>query len=138
MARQEVQLQVYWAIAEAAGLHDALWQDAQMQRLPTGGGGLGERMHRVYHTLLAQHDAVLLLGMDSPQNTPDHLLQAAHWLQEAGHWSLARRVMAVFTCWAVIVRCRCPTGPRLPTVQQIPCNNSRLPCLRNGFITCRH
>ncbi len=75
------ELSTYWAIAEVPGLSHPLWQTAGMARLHTGEGGLGERLCHVYNTLLAQHDFVLLLGMDSPQNTVANLLAAAAYLR---------------------------------------------------------
>jgi glycosyltransferase A (GT-A) superfamily protein (DUF2064 family) len=63
----------YWAVAERDGLcrwsdRPALWQ---------GEGGLGSRMSRIYEDLLAHHGAVLLIGADSPQVTPEQLRGAA-------------------------------------------------------------
>lgn len=54
----------YWALAEQESLHLPEWQC--FNTLWTGNGNLGERLHHVYSTLLAQHDAVILIGTDSP------------------------------------------------------------------------
>ena len=55
----------YWAVAEENGLTDPLWQE--FTALWTGEGGLGERQHHIYETLLKKHDRVLLIGADAPQ-----------------------------------------------------------------------
>ena len=81
-AAQAMELSCYWAVGEQQGLVHPLWQSRFMQRLHTGEGGLGERMHYVYNTLLQTHDAVLLVGIDSPQNSVGHLLDAADYLRQ--------------------------------------------------------
>lgn len=81
-AAQAMALSCYWAVGERQGLVHPLWQSGFMQRLHTGEGGLGERMHYVYSTLLQTHDAVLLVGIDSPQNSVEHLLDAADYLRQ--------------------------------------------------------
>lgn len=55
----------YWAVAEENGLSDPLWQD--FAALWTGEGGLGERQHHIYETLLQKHERVVLIGSDAPQ-----------------------------------------------------------------------
>ncbi|TAN08246.1 MAG: glycosyltransferase [Rhodanobacteraceae bacterium] len=67
-------LQPCWAIAEKAALDDPLWRG--LPRLWQGEGGLGARLHRVYTTLLARHERVLLVGADAPQLTLGLLLRA--------------------------------------------------------------
>lgn len=80
-AAADIELHAYWAVGEAKGVQHPLWQTDGMRRMHTGEGGLGERMCHVYNTLLAEYDFVLLLGMDSPQNTPANLLRAAEYLR---------------------------------------------------------
>lgn len=80
-AAQDITLHAYWAVGETAGLNHSLWQVEGMACMHTGEGGLGERMCHVYNTLLADYDFVMLLGMDSPQNTPVNLLAAASYLR---------------------------------------------------------
>lgn len=65
----------YWAVAEENGVNDPLWQD--FKPLWTGEGGLGERQHHIYETLLQTHDRVLLIGADAPQIFKDSLQQAS-------------------------------------------------------------
>jgi hypothetical protein len=71
---QSTGVSVYWAVAEESGLSDPMWQD--FKALWTGEGGLGERQHRIYETLLQKHDRVLLIGADAPQISTDILEQA--------------------------------------------------------------
>jgi len=73
---------VHWAVAEPAAIaHDA-WHG--MPVLDQGEGGLGERMAHVYATLLAAHDAAMLIGADTPQLSADLLGEAADWLRQRG------------------------------------------------------
>ncbi len=64
----------YWALAE----HDSLllpeWQC--FNTLWTGEGELGDRLHHVYSTLLTKHEAVIMIGTDSPA-LPSSLLHDA-------------------------------------------------------------
>ncbi len=76
-ARQS-EIKAYFAVAEEAGLNHYFWQD-----LPTlwqGEGGLGERMAKVYQSLLDKHDFVILVGADIPQITSSEFEQAEFWL----------------------------------------------------------
>lgn len=68
------QIRPFWSVAEPDGRDDPLWS-----AFPVVGqedGGLGERMHHVYAELLTRHDAVFLLGADSPQLNVEELTQA--------------------------------------------------------------
>lgn len=73
-------LQAYWAVGEEQGMESPRWQN--LPCVHTGEGGLGQRLHHVYSTLLKQHDYVLLLGADSPQLSPQHLINAAEFLEK--------------------------------------------------------
>ena len=64
----------YWAVAEEKGLTDPLWLG--FPALYTGEGGLGERQHYIYQTLLDNYGRVLLIGADAPQISKDTLEQA--------------------------------------------------------------
>lgn len=64
----------YWAVAEEKGLTDPLWLG--LPSLHTGEGGLGERQHYIYETLLPNYERVLLIGADAPQISRDILEQA--------------------------------------------------------------
>nr|CAA6825843.1 MAG: Unknown protein [uncultured Thiotrichaceae bacterium] len=82
-AEQGIELSCYWAVGEVIGVEHPMWLSDTMQRMHTGEGGLGERMHHVYSTLLEQHDFVVLMGIDSPQNSVENLLDAAEFLVQA-------------------------------------------------------
>lgn len=71
-------LPVYWAVAEAEGMQDPLWQG--FPRLGQGRGGLGARMARVHGELVRRHGAGVLIGADLPQIAARHLASAAAWL----------------------------------------------------------
>lgn len=58
-------LTAYWAVAEEDGLQHPMWSG--LQRIGQGTGGLGTRLHTVYHQLRQRHSRVLLIGADSPQ-----------------------------------------------------------------------
>lgn len=70
----------FWAVAEQHGLEHSAWRN--MDRLWTGEGGLGERLHHVYSTLRQNHDTVLLIGTDCPQLCVRHIEKAMAWLEK--------------------------------------------------------
>lgn len=102
-------LQAYWAVAENAALDDPLWRN--LPQLWQGEGSLGERLHRVYATLLVRHERVLLVGVDAPQLTQELLLQACDALTDAatpcvigeahdgGFWLFGGRVPIAHEIW---------------------------------------
>lgn len=70
----------YWALAEAEGPTHPMW--SKKRTLWTGEGDLGHRLHHIYSTLHAQADAVILMGTDSPQLTPDLILNIVHMFRD--------------------------------------------------------
>ncbi|QDT17766.1 TIGR04282 family arsenosugar biosynthesis glycosyltransferase [Alienimonas californiensis] len=68
-------LDVIWAVAEPDAVDDPFW--AGRRTVGQGTGGLGERLHTVYSSLIAERPAVLLIGCDSPHHTPERLLRPA-------------------------------------------------------------
>ncbi|HVS56819.1 MAG TPA: DUF2064 domain-containing protein [Casimicrobiaceae bacterium] len=69
-----IELTPYWAVAEHAALTHPDWRE-----FPTvwqGHGELGDRLEHVYSGLLARHERVLLIGVDSPQISSAHLAEA--------------------------------------------------------------
>lgn len=80
VARSRGQLTPYWAVAENEGLTSPFWSG--FERIWQGEGGLGERLDRVYSTLLEKHNSVLLMGADSPQLRGNVLLEAMALLQK--------------------------------------------------------
>ncbi len=79
-AERDITLFCYWAIGEEQGVSHPMWQG--LERMYTGSGGLGERMHHVYSTLLQNHDFAVLMGVDSPQHSVANLLEAVEYLQQ--------------------------------------------------------
>lgn len=71
-------LTAYWAVAEDLDRAGGAWPGLAL--LAQGEGELGARMGRVHAALLAQHDFALLLGADTPQLDPAHLVEAMDWL----------------------------------------------------------
>jgi len=71
---------VYWAIAEAEGLTHPWWKG--FLTISQGNGDLGERLHKVYDKLMQNHDAVLLMGADSPQLSQDVFWESINRLKE--------------------------------------------------------
>lgn len=71
---QQVNSNIFWAVAEKEGIDNPLWQD--FDTIYTGEGGLGPRQHHIYSTLLLQHDRVCLIGADTPQISSDILQNA--------------------------------------------------------------
>lgn len=57
-------LQVYWAVAERAGVSAERWADFPV--IFQGEGGLGARLDFVYRELLSRHQFVCFIGADSP------------------------------------------------------------------------
>jgi glycosyltransferase A (GT-A) superfamily protein (DUF2064 family) len=75
---------VYWVIAEASALDDPSWREfPRIVQTEHDGKGLGERMGRVHSELVARHGAGLLIGVDTPQMSPAHLIRAINWIDHA-------------------------------------------------------
>lgn len=73
------QITPYWAIAEKEGVASEMWQN--LDPIWTGEGDLGQRLDYVYRALMAKHDYVMMIGSDSPQLSPEAILDAAVKLQ---------------------------------------------------------
>lgn len=65
---------VYWAVAEKEGLNHPMYNS--FPRIWTEEGDLGERIYHVFEELFTQHEQVIIMGSDSPQITPEYVLQA--------------------------------------------------------------
>ncbi len=71
-------MDAYWAVAEAAAVHQERWTG--LPTIAQGAGGLGERMAQVYNQVRRDHHAAILIGADSPQLPASALEAAAAWL----------------------------------------------------------
>lgn len=71
----------YWAIAEDQARSDTRWQ--RHQRVLQGPGELGRRIAHVFGALLEEHNTVLAIGGDSPQITPQMLIDAIEHLKRS-------------------------------------------------------
>lgn len=81
--RMKTPLIPFWAVAEQNGLEHSAWQN--MDRMWTGEGSLGDRLHHVYSTLRKNYNTVLLIGTDSPQICVRHIEQATtHLAKHSG------------------------------------------------------
>ena len=68
------QISPYWALAEKEALDYKEWQ--VFDRIWTGEGNLGMRLHNVYSSLRKKHDYVVIVGTDSPQLEPSIIIRA--------------------------------------------------------------
>ncbi len=67
----------FWAVAEKEGLRE--WRG--LKTIYQGKGGLGERLHKIYNDLIAEHSWVILLGADCPELQNKHLENAKALLE---------------------------------------------------------
>jgi len=70
----------YWAIAEQNALNKDCWRN--QKTIWTGEGNLGNRLHKIYNTLLKKHDYVILIGTDSPQLDPQIFIDAINKIKK--------------------------------------------------------
>ncbi len=77
--RQDSDVFPHWALADekAVGLDE--WQS--FPNLWTGDGGLGERLFSISNKLFETHDAVILIGTDSPQMRVEQILKFSKMLR---------------------------------------------------------
>lgn len=66
-----------WALAEPDAPAHPRWANAEFPAMFTGEGGLGERLANVYDALRGEKCAVILIGADSPQLSPQIAESAA-------------------------------------------------------------
>lgn len=119
----------YWAVAEHDALGDACWSD--LPRCWQGDGSLGDRLHRIYDDLLAQHERVLLVGADAPQLTADLLQRALAALDQpatpfvlgeaddGGFWLFGGRRPVPATVWSSVVYSQADTAMQLRAALQV-------------------
>lgn len=121
---KSVEVIPYWAVAEEKGLTEPLWQD--FKALWTGEGGLGERQHHIYETLLQNHDRVLLIGADAPQLSKNILEQAIIALdthdfvigpaRDGGYYLFGGRISTEQKIWTSVPWSTSMTRERLESV----------------------
>jgi len=70
----------YWAVAEKQALDRPIWSGFTC--LYGGSENLGLSQNRIYKKLLESHQRAILIGVDSPQLSPDLLLQAINSLDD--------------------------------------------------------
>ena len=125
----------YWAVAEEKGLTDPLWLG--FPALYTGEGGLGERQHYIYQTLLDNYGRVLLIGADAPQISKDTLEQAEIALdtndfvigpaRDGGYYLFGGRVSTEQKIWTSVPWSTSMTRERLESM--LPSKPAHLPML---------
>lgn len=86
--RMKTPLTPFWAVAEENGLEHSAWQN--MDRMWTGEGSLGDRLHQVYSTLRKNYNTVLLIGTDSPQICVRHIEQATTHLAKCSGFVIGK------------------------------------------------
>ena len=70
----------FWVLAEEEAPLRTEWNS--FPAFWTGEGDLGDRLSNVSHQLLKNHDAVFLIGTDSPQMSPNQMSQNIEKLEE--------------------------------------------------------
>jgi rSAM/selenodomain-associated transferase 1 len=78
LSLQQIDLTPFWSVAEADAFDHPLW--SAFPKIGQGAGDLGKRLHHVYSRLLDNHDAVFLMGADSPQIEIDYMQTAINTL----------------------------------------------------------
>ena len=137
----------FWAVGEEAGLCHPLWQG--FEAIYTGEGGLGERQHHIYQTLLSKYQRVILIGADSPQLSSRHLNNAIEALDnhsldnhsldnhsldnnsfalgpavDGGYYLLAGRAPIAKDIWTNVTYSAADTAEQL--LAQLPCTTAIL------------
>ncbi len=121
----------FWAVGEEAGLSHPMWQG--FETLHTGEGGLGQRQHHIYQSLLARYQRVILIGADSPQLSSRHLNNAIEALDshsldnnsftlgpavDGGYYLLAGRAPIAKDIWTNVTYSTAHTAEQL--LAQLP------------------
>lgn len=71
---------VFWALAESDGPEHPYWEGART--FWTGEGNLGQRLNRVTNRLFETHEAVIMIGTDSPHLPVERMVEAIEALRE--------------------------------------------------------
>ena len=110
VARKNSNVFPHWVLAEEEAPQRFEWNS--FPAMWTGEGGLGERLANVSGTLFKNHDAVFLIGTDSPQMSAKRVLQSIQSLKvnsglnhiagpakDGGFWLWGSRKILPNTIW---------------------------------------
>lgn len=75
-------IHITWALAEEEAQKHIFWKEKQFEKIWTGKGELGTRLHNVYSTLKEKYTNVILIGTDSPQLSIDAILNTIKKLKQ--------------------------------------------------------
>ena len=73
---------IYWVLGEEEGPTHPFWQNRPFEKKWTGDGDLGTRLYNVHHTLMTDHDSVMVMSTDSPQLSTRDLEKATQILKD--------------------------------------------------------
>jgi uncharacterized protein len=115
--------QVYWAVAESAGLTASLWQHLpRLAQCQNPADDLGARMFFVMQSLLTDHNAGILLGADTPHFAPAIITDVMAWLDspqprqalarahDGGFWLYGANGLAPKALWQSVIYSRANTA----------------------------
>lgn len=83
-SHQNSDWQVIWALGEENAIEHDFWLNRPFDKIWTGDGALGTRLHTIYTKLKKNHDAVVLTSTDSPQLSPIDFASAAAEIKSTG------------------------------------------------------
>lgn len=76
--QSEMEVVPYWAVAEKESVYNPFW--GAFETIWTGEGELGNRIFNIFEILFKQYENVIIIGSDSPQISPQYILNAANKL----------------------------------------------------------
>lgn len=74
---------ICWVLGEEAGPAHDFWQNRPFQKMWTGDGELGTRLHNVQRTLMKKHKTVMMMSTDSPQLSSSDLQNAVDTISDS-------------------------------------------------------
>ena len=84
-SRQNPDWVIFWALGEQEGVTHNFWENRPFNKIWTGEGALGTRLHTIYATLKSSHDAVILTSTDSPQLSIKDFTEASTHIKKSGN-----------------------------------------------------
>lgn len=81
---QQNEYDVVWALAEESAINHGFWQSRPFNKIWTGGGELGTRLHQIYSNLKEKYAATILIGTDSPQISSEIISDAIQMIKNTG------------------------------------------------------